>query len=467
MRCVLILSVAAVVLAAALAPAAADTVYLKNGRKMVGKVTVEEDKVIVETELGMMSFSRREVLRIEKDDKTLKVPKKTGTIPRKGDADKAWEVVPDMPYHFVRYAELEVGAQVVALNPRTGITMFGTVGSVQDKDEDRKVAFDAPSSARFEGKDAEVYRFYKIDTPSTLVKLMFFSCKAEDEVTLSIGKGKPRHVVFKGLDGEELTVREGIMSPEKLDAKTVYMVENSTARSRALESYLNSKGLKEGDSFTFSESDGTLHMGKLVRGDKKLELESDVTGMKLDWAFVDRITSLSTDEYEARMKRMRDSKSPFTPAIKPGDNVRAAIAAYGKASTEGDGISNKIGIEGASALSLYTRFFAKAGLWVSSRTDAIYEIETGDGFTGKIYGLTVGALLADAMKETDLYFYRSNMNNPRIMISDTLSPITVSILLDSDMAKIEKITITNSKLAGDWVVKSGVILRRLEQEPDK
>ena len=66
---------AALVIAILALPALGDTVYLKNGRKLVGKTEIKEGKVIIKTDLGIMSFSLKQVERIEKDDKTLKVPK--------------------------------------------------------------------------------------------------------------------------------------------------------------------------------------------------------------------------------------------------------------------------------------------------------------------------------------------------------------------------------------------------------
>ena len=114
-----------------------------------------------------------------------------------------------------------------------------------------------------------------------------------------------------------------------------------------------------------------------------------------------------------------------------------------------------------------TRHFAKAGLWVSSRKDIIYEIETDEAFIGKIYGLYLEAPIKEALKSTDLYFYRSDANNARLMVSDTLSPLKVEITLDPKFEKIKKLKLTDYSIAGGWVREGDVIMRRLEKKPGK
>ena len=463
MRCILIVAV----LALLTAPVLADTVYLKNGRKMVGKVTVTQDQVIIETELGMMAFSRKQVERIEKDDKTLKVPKKSTQIPGKGASERAWEMLPDMPYHHVAFADIEVGAKLVAYNPRIGLAIFGTVAEVRTVKEERTLLFEAPSKALFRGEDSTVFSFYKIDTDMTLAKLLFFGCSSGDEVVLGLNDDRKLEVVFRKVSGADVEVREGMKTPQNISIREIHRVENQSAKARALESYLKSKGMEEGGCFTFTERDGTVRMGKLVKSESGLVVESSVADLKLDWNLVDNIAKLDPTEYKKRTRHIKASKSTYDPAVKPGDKVRAAISAYGAADREGDGISGRIGVEGARALALFTSFFSKAGLWVSSRHDTIYEIETGDKFNDKIYGISLGAPLKEALAVTDIYFYRSNVNNPRIMSSDTLSPLKVELLLDSKMETVEKIRVKNPGIAGDWVVKAGVIMRRLDNAPGR
>jgi hypothetical protein len=458
---------AAVAIALLASPVLADTVYLKNGGKMVGKVTVKGDKVIVETELGTTSFSRKRVERIEKDDKTPRVPEKRKELPKKGAPSEAWKVLPDMPLHHVPYAEIEAGDKLVAYNPRTGLAIFGRVKAVHTKGENRTLSFEEPSKAFFQGSDAQVFSFYKIDIGKTVAKLLFFGCEDGDQITVSIVGAKKRDLIFRELSGIEVVVKEKGKVSEKLQTKTIYIVENHSLEARALESFLKSKGLKDGDSFSFTESDGTVQMGKLVKKEKGLEIESDVPGLKVDWGFVDRISPLSKEEFDARTRRLKSSKATYSPAVKPGDVVKTAVATYGKADMEGDGISGRIGIEGASILGLYARYFANAGLWISSRKGSIYEVETADEFKGQIFGLSLGTSKEEALKATDLYFYRANVHNPRILVSETLSPLRVEIMLDSKMEKIEKVRVTDPRIAGNWVVKAGVIMRRLGKLPGK
>jgi hypothetical protein len=448
-------------------PVLADTVYLKNGRKMVGKVTVKGEEVIIETELGVMSFSRKQVKRIVKDDKTLKVPKDKEKIPEKVDSSKTWKILPDMPFHHLPYARVKAGDKLVAYNPTNGLAIYGKVKTVETEEEERTFTLEEPSKAFFQGSDSEIFSFYKIDTDATLTKLLFFGCKDGDSITLSIEGAEKRNMIFKEISGNSVVLKEEGKTPETLNVKSIFMVENHSSKRRALESFLESKNLKEGDSFTFTESDGTIRMGKLVKKDDELVIESDISGLKVDWGLVDRIKLLSADEYKMRMRRIKASKSEYSPAVKPGDNVNALVATYGKADMEGDGISGRIGIEGANLLGLYTRHFQKAGLWVSSRKDIIYELETTRAFEGKIFGLSLNAPKNEALKTTDIYFYQSNANNPRLMVSETLAQFRVEITLDPKLGKIEKIKITDSIAAGNWVVKAGVIMRRIDKNPGK
>jgi len=441
-------------------PAIADTVYLKNGRKMVGKVTETQDRVIIETKLGTMSFSRKQVDRIVKDEKTLDVPRQNEALPEKKIGDNDWEVVPDMPYHHTPFAGLEVGAKVIAYTPRKAIAIRGTVGKVTTEEESRTVKFDSPSGAVFENEDAQKYSFYKVDTGLTLAKLMFFGCKPGDSLALNFDDGKKKQVEFKQLKGENVVLREGVKLSESVPVKDIYMVVNETARLRALEGFLKAKGLSEGDAFTYTKSDGTIKMGKLVKNSEGVALESDDSNVKLDWTFIEKLEKLDIQEYKLRKLRLKASKSAYSPAVKPDDDVRAAVAAYGKADMEGEGISGRIGVKGAELLSLYVRFFSKAGIWIASRSSKIYEIETGKGFTGKVFGLAVGDPIKDALKETDIYFYRCNVNNPRRMLSETLSPTMVEILLDPKMENIEKVTVYDSAKKSDWAVVGGVIMRK-------
>ncbi len=450
------------------APALADTVHLKNGRKMVGKVTVKGDQVIVETALGTMSFSRRQVERIEKDDKTLRVPKATKPLPRTGTQDRPWRAVPDMPSHHVPYADITAGSKLVAYSPRNGLAIFGIVDRVKTEGEQRTFAFEPPSKTRFTGKDSQFFAFYKVDTETTQAKLMFFGCVEGDELLLRTNDGKKRNVVFRVISGKSVVIREGIKAPETLEVNTIYMVINRSSKKRSLESYLKSKDLKEGDGFQFADSDGTVRMGKLVKGESGLEVQAAGPDVKLDWAFVEKMTKLTPEGYEARMKRLKTSKAAYDLAVKPGDKIDAAITAYGKPDQEGDGITGRIGIKGAQMLGLYARFFSKTGLWVSSRKNVIYELETDKGFAGNIFGLSVGLKLTEAAKLTDLNFYRANMNNPRILISDTLYPVRVAILLNPRMTEIDKIRVFDPQIAGDWVVNAGMVMRqRLAKTPNR
>ena len=455
---------AALVIAILALPALGDTVYLKNGRKLVGKTEIKEGKVIIKTDLGIMSFSLKQVERIEKDDKTLKVPKKDQTkLPGKKVGDRDWEILPDMPHHLVPYAQVEAGAKVVALNPRAGIAVHGTVAEVTKEEDNLTIRFEAPSKALFKQEDSKDYTFFRIDTNETLTKLLFFGCKAGDSITIYVEGANKRDVVFESTTGESLVVKYKEKT-ETIEATKTYMVRNDTAKNRALETYLKAKGFKEGDCFSFKESDGTIHMGRFVKSEHGLDVKTDASGIELTWAFIEKIEALDTKEYKARMKRLKKSESAYSPAVKPGDTARTAEKALGKADREGPGISGRINIEGADSLGLYTRFFKKQALWISSRKGLVYEVETAEGFEGKIYGMMIGSKLEDALKMTDLHFYRSNMNNPKILISSTLHPLQVRIELDSDLKVVDKIKVTDLSTAGDWVVKAGVIMRSLDKK---
>ncbi len=453
----------ALVIAVLALPALGDTVYLKNGRKLVGKTEIKGDKVIIKTDLGIMSFSLKQVERIEKDEKTLKVPKKEDkTLPGKKVGEQEWEVLPDMPHHHVPYAEVEAGAKVVALNPRAGVAVSGTVAEVVPAEDERTIRFEAPSKAVFKQDDSKDYTFYKIDTGKTLTKLLFFGCKAGDSITIYEESKRKRDVVFDSIADDKVVVKVKDES-ETLEASSIYMLRNDTAKVRVLETYLKSKGFKEGSCFTFKEPDGTIHMGKFVKSEEGLTIQTDAKGVELTWSFIDEIETLQSDEYDARTKRLKKSESAYSPAVKPGDGARTAETALGKADREGPGISGRINMEGADSLGLYTRFYKKQALWVSSRKGVIYEVETEEGFEGKIYGMMLKSKLEDALKATDLHFYRSNMNNPKIMISNTLYPLQVKIMLDDKLKVIDKLKVTDLSAAGDWVVKAGVIMRSLDK----
>jgi hypothetical protein len=184
----------------------------------------------------------------------------------------------------------------------------------------------------------------------------------------------------------------------------------------------------------------------------------------LTWLFVDKIEALKSDEYEARMKRLKKSKAKYSPAVKPGDNARSAEKAFGKADREGAGISGRINMEGADSLGLYTRLYKKEALWVSSRKGIIYEVETEKGYEGRIYGMMLESKLEDALKATDLHFYRSNMNSPRFLVSNTLHPLQVKIMLDSNLKIVEKVKVTDLSATSDWVEQGSMIIRRLDRD---
>jgi hypothetical protein len=365
-----------------------------------------------------------------------------------------------MPHHHVEYAAITEGDKLVALNARSGMAIYGDVSSVIKKEDKLSIKFGEPTKAVFSQEDAKDFSFYKIDTPITRGKLLFFGCEQGDKLTVTV-KNEKREVVFHGLSTETVAFKKKDNPAVNVNVTEIYMVRNHSSAGRGLESFINSKGFKEDDCFTFTETDGTVRMGKLVKGDKGLEIETDVADVELNWSFVEKMEKLDSEEYEARTKRQGRSTSPYSPAIKVGDNVRAAEAAYGKADSEGAGITRNLNVQGADSLDLYTRFFKRTGLWVSSRKDVIYEIETDDGFRGKIYGLMLSAKIEDALKDTDLHFYRSNINNPRILIADTIFPVRVKIMLDSKMKYIERIKVTNLKIHGDWVENGGVIMKRL------
>ncbi len=68
------------------AGARADVVYLKNGKSIEGKVTVEGDRVKVEIPHGTVSFPRDKVLRIEKRESRLDVYDRKRAALAAGDA---------------------------------------------------------------------------------------------------------------------------------------------------------------------------------------------------------------------------------------------------------------------------------------------------------------------------------------------------------------------------------------------
>jgi RNase P/RNase MRP subunit p29 len=282
-------------------------------------------------------------------------------------------------------------------------------------------------------------------------------------ITLYEEGEKKKGVSFDSVVGEKVVVKVEDKA-ETIEASKIYMVRNDTARNRALEMYLKSKGFKEGDCFTFKEPDGTIHLGKFVKGEEGLEIETDASGVEISWSFIDEIEALTSEEYAARMKRLKKSESQYSPVVKPGENARTLETALGKPEREGPGISGRINMEGADSLGLYTRFFKNEALWVSSRKGIVYEVETDKGFKGKIYGMMIGSRLEDALKMTDLHFWRSNLNNPKILISNTLHPVQVKIMLDDKLKIVEKIKVTDLNAAGNWVVKAGVIMRRLDKK---
>lgn len=228
------------------APILADTVYLKNGRKMHGKVTFKGKKIIIETKLGRMSFSRREVERVERDDKTLKVPGEEKQLPKKGDTKAAWKILPDMPYHLVPYAQIKVGDKLVAYDPRNGTAIFGNVKTIKTQEEERTTTFEEPSKAFFQGSDSDIFSFYKVDTDATLAKLLLFGCKKGDEITLFIQGTEKRDVVFVELSEKGVVFKEKAKAPETLAINKIYSVENHSLRARAVESYLKSPLLQAG-----------------------------------------------------------------------------------------------------------------------------------------------------------------------------------------------------------------------------
>ncbi|MHC4916155.1 MAG: hypothetical protein ACYTGB_11765 [Planctomycetota bacterium] len=71
----------------AAAAARADVVYLKNGKSIEGKVTVEGDRVVVEIPHGTISFPRAKVLRIERRESRIEVyERKYAALPEKDAA---------------------------------------------------------------------------------------------------------------------------------------------------------------------------------------------------------------------------------------------------------------------------------------------------------------------------------------------------------------------------------------------
>ncbi len=455
-----LLFVMVVIAAVCVTPLFADTVYLKNGGKMRGKVTVTEDQVIIENEMGLMAIPRREVERIEKDEYTPGGPK-VAPKPRKTASERAWEVLPEMPHHVVTFEQAESGDRLAGLSPRTATAIFGRVKEVAVEGDNRKIIFEPPSNAVFAQGDAAAFSFFRVDTDSTLAKLLFFSVLENDEITISLAGGTKRTIKFKGVSGANILVKEGIKPAETLAAKTVFMVTNPAGKSRALEAYLEDKGLEEGDHFIYTDKRGIAHMGKLLKDEGGLKIDSGLPYLKLDWIYVDNLSELAAEEYKRRMARISESKSTYSPVATIGSQVQVAVAAYGSSNIEGDGIVGRVGVEGAKTLGLYTRFFEKAGLWISSMKDTVYEIETTKEFTGAIYGLKLNIPLEHALKLSDLYFYRFNVNNPRLMVSHTLSPLRVIVTLDAKMKTIERISVADPNVKDSFEVKAGVIMRRL------
>lgn len=441
----------------------ADTVYFKNGRKMVGKVTLKGDQVIVENEAGTFAFSRRQVDRIKKDQKKpgQRVTRSKRIVPK-----RAWEALPDMPRHRVAFDRIERGHKLVGVDPREAMTVFARVKSVSIGAEGSTVTFGEPAESIFKRRHTEFFTFFKVDSDTTRAKLLFFGAVAGDTLTLSLTNDSSRSVTFKGLFGAHIVVREGVKARETLPASSIYMVRNKTGKARALESYLKHKGMREGDLVRFTGADGVVYTGKLVRGKSGMEVESEARKFVLDWPLAEKLSAISTGEYEGRTMRVQDSKAAYTLVVKPGDDVRAALAAYGEPDEEGNGITGEVGFQGTKAANLYTRHFAKKGIWISSRDKTIYEVEVEKGFDGKIFGIGIGDKIRKLSDLTDIRFYRPEPKE-RILVSDTLEPLRVTVIFDQKTGVIERITVTDTKRAREWGVKADAMLRKRAEKQNE
>jgi hypothetical protein len=104
-------------LAAGVAAARADHIFLEGGRVIEGEATVEGDKVEVVLESGRISFPRREVLRIEQASSPLAEARTREAALKPSDVAGLLRLADFCRDHELRNKERELLERVVAVEP--------------------------------------------------------------------------------------------------------------------------------------------------------------------------------------------------------------------------------------------------------------------------------------------------------------------------------------------------------------